>query len=1107
MANQTLTTGTPAARVNYDSATLNGLLNGETITINGGHMLIDADVRWANNAAVFDSITISATLGGSVLIDATQVWEVPFSASTGNVPAAAVVGSNAVTGTGITGELIAVWATGALAPTAAAAAMPATGWIKLRSKTGNFNGVVVTLPGGATVTCSGDGKRSWIHVVAEEAGTLTIPRLGEFRARGDWYELGTTNGADDQTFNFPVADNCPAIWVETGSGTGVFEKWLNGGSRWGAATLYISQDVRGKFFGIDNATGIITIARRATNACGFKPPTGCRVRIPNIILSNSTSANYANNTLNATLATRYDFTTTSAGVVDMENVSCNWYISLTNAFRVSLKHSGVLQSSLISNTADTTELDNVAIGLNSANEFAPITITNCFTGVDLNDVRAVRYASSAANQYVAQIADVANYVETDCQFEMFGSATAVTHGNAGIYSTLLQRCVGANVITRHTAIGCGLQSSGSANVTINDMRYADCHIGSTQTTNGLTAIGVYNGANGTYINGFSAFGGLANVHPYASILGTGTGVQNLDVRNIGTPAAPYNCGSANGTGNVMTTSVTVNVRLQRLYFQNTRTAPFALANTTQNVLIENVWGDAADTTAVAAVNCVAKGCRYTNSTTGQASVYAHHWQDFFTGTTTGRILIAMNEPLAATADQCAITAGTPAFTSGGQIAMPTVGDEVVWTMPYFALGHTSLANANPTVTGTGATFVSGNNWTNFYLDFQYDTGAGFNGTWLPLNGATLNGIGAINPATGIKLMVRAQTKTAATTNALTFIRIDTVTNATDQQIQYPLDLATIALTGLVSGSRVQLYDTTNSAEIYNDVVSGTSLTYAAPFVANFDCRVRVMYQSGTTAYLIDEFVLPVTIDGASRAVTQKADTIYNANAIDGSGVTGITIDDSALLVNVSAGALSWQQIYAYETYWLMTEEGIRDESRFIEAQDQANYKLHDFNIKNVGAGPLVISGGQGVDADTGDAIDVIDTSGGTIFCTPNIVIPFATGGGGGGGDTKEDIYTYFTSSGRQNTFRADTTGLATAAAVAAIPTNPLLTTDARLNNLDATVSSRLATAGYTAPPAAATVAAEVLSQAAAAPISAEVKSINGVILAGSGTAIDPMRPA
>jgi hypothetical protein len=54
--------------------------------------------------------------------------------------------------------------------------MPGTGFIKLRSKTGTFqNGETITLPGGATVTASGAGKRSWIHVVGlgVTSGTAT----------------------------------------------------------------------------------------------------------------------------------------------------------------------------------------------------------------------------------------------------------------------------------------------------------------------------------------------------------------------------------------------------------------------------------------------------------------------------------------------------------------------------------------------------------------------------------------------------------------------------------------------------------------------------------------------------------------------------------------------------------------------------------------------------------------------------------------------------------------------------------------------------------------------------------------------------------------------
>lgn len=876
MANQTLTTGTLSSRINYDGGTLSGLANGETITINGGHLLIDGDVRWGYNAAVFDSMTISATLGGSVLIDGTQVWEVPFSASTGNVPAAAAVGSNAVTGSGITGELLSVFATGALAPTAAAAAMPATGFIKLRSKTGDFSGgLVVTLPGGATVTCSGAGKRSWIHVVGEEAGTVTVPRLGTFTIQGDWYELGTTNGADDQTFNFPVADNCPAIQIETAEGSGVYEWWLNAGSRWGAATSYIPQDVRGKYFGMDNATGIITIARRATNACGFKPPTGCKVRVGNVICSNSNSTNYALNTLHATLATRYDFTTTAAGIVNIDKASCNWYVSLTNAFESTISNSGILQSVIFSNIAATLTLNDVAIGLNSTTEFSPITVANCFTAVNFTKVRAARYAGGASGNFVNLITDSANYTETDCEFNIFGSTTAVTRGSAIVQTHVLQRLVGTNQIIRPRMLGGYMNVMTCANVTISDTRYADAIVGSTTTTNGLTAININTGCVGVVVDGFSAYESIANVHPYTAIVGVASGSQGVEVRNIGTPAAPYDCGSANAAGVGISASVMVDLQVRRVYLQNTRTSPLSLANTVQNIIIDNVWGDATDAQALAGVNLTARGCRWTNSVTGQSSVYGRHWEDAWTSTTAGRILIACNEPLAATVDQCAITAGTASFTSGGQVAMATVGDEVIWTMPYFALGITGFSTTNPTVTGAGVAFVSGNNWTNFYLEFQWNTGSGFNGTWLPLNGATLNGIGAINPATGVKLKVRAKTKIASATNALTYIRIDTVTNATDQQTQYPLPRTELTIAGFQSGTDVVVFDATATPTGDGSNVLATGDAVTSPWVFDYEGSPQVTVGLFKNGYMPTYYRnIQLGTSNSTLAVSQLEDRVF-----------------------------------------------------------------------------------------------------------------------------------------------------------------------------------------------------------------------------------------
>jgi hypothetical protein len=93
-------------------------------------------------------------------------------------------------------------------------------------------------------------------------------------------------------------------------------------------------------------------------------------------------------------------------------------------------------------------------------------------------------------------------------------------------------------------------------------------------------------------------------------------------------------------------------------------------------------------------------------------------------------------------------------------------------------------------------------------------------------------------------------------------------------------------------------------------------------------------------------------------VSQEDDSVYNTNGIDGSTVTGVEIVDSTLRVNVSTGNISWQELYAYETDWLFTSDGIVDEGRFAEAKDTANYKRYNFKLKNVTSPtePLVVSG-------------------------------------------------------------------------------------------------------------------------------------------------------
>ena len=257
MANQTVTTA-----VNYDDASISGLLNGDNIAINGGgSVTINSDVRWAQQAAVVGDIDIS---NGELRIEATETWWVAFTASTGNVPALGVQGTPDVTrGGSNVGEYLGIWTALGTAPLAPGGAMPATGWIKLRRRSAALaTGDVLTFTGGATATLASAGQRGWLHFVGREGTSSGNGRasatsaLGKITTVGDWFDLGVSNGAASQTFQHYVADYCSGVQVETGAGSGVYQ-WWGGATAQEFSPSHIAADLRGRFFSC-SPTGLIT---------------------------------------------------------------------------------------------------------------------------------------------------------------------------------------------------------------------------------------------------------------------------------------------------------------------------------------------------------------------------------------------------------------------------------------------------------------------------------------------------------------------------------------------------------------------------------------------------------------------------------------------------------------------------------------------------------------------------------------------------------------------------------------------------------------------------------------------------------------------------------
>lgn len=955
---------------------------GETFAINGGGLTIRTDTRVHANAPTLmkgsiGSLTTSSTLGGDVLFEGRNVRWMPYDTGTGTVPA---IGTTITQG-GVSGYLLGVWASTTAAPTAVGAAMPTSGFLKFREVTsGPFASGALTGIGANATSADVVG---WIEIVQKQASANTIPRLGTFRARGDWFEIGTTSGSANQTLQVPTNGggsdtHVPGVWIETSPGSGVYESYPGLSSTYFLAAN-LGTDVRSKFV-YSAGNGQVIIGHDGTTTAGYVPSAGCRVRVPNIFLRQAASGSDAVNAFpHATLGTRPDFTTTSAGYPDFENILSDWYHYYNSAYNARLVNCAIFDTISFSNIASACSIDNTIVGTYNATTYA-LYLNACTAGGTVTNSKFFRgYVSS--NGHAFYCATSTGFTITNCSFGIIS-----INRTTGQTSLNQSRNI---VLSNCSLVGSTLVMTTCSNITVNDLDYTDRFVGTTDlvstqkdllsitaSCDNVTVDGITFGLNGT-ISGVNCAGSVfyfanssnltfRNAGTYSSRLSTSSGSEPLYlVRD----------GGANDT-----------VKAQRVFCDN-RTLAVVSVNTTSNYMIQSVFGSSG-AQYLRGVNMDIKGLGVPSlSNSLQTSVYGTNYAYYFTSATTGVIRLYFNEPTSAnSAFYEAVVLGTGAgFTSGNQISMPNLGDQVIFEMPYYALGMTALTNTDPNLIGVGT--------SNFDLEYKIDLndGNGYSASWASMTGANLSAHSLTS--NGFTLRVRITCNNAASTNACSFLDIFCDSTAVAQESNtYPLDYSPITLTGLIVGSRVQLYDVTNAVELYNGVVTDTSLTKLVPYVSDFSCMVRVMYMSGVTAKMFEEFTQTCGVDGFSRVISQTDDVIYNANAIDGSAITTVTIDDGTLTVEVDTGSISWQQLYAYETYWLFTEEGIRDESRFIEAVDAVNYLFTDFKIKNVSSpsSPLAITGGYGRDASTLAAIDLVDNTGGTIFCAPDHVIGYSS---------------------------------------------------------------------------------------------------------------------
>ena len=289
----------------------------------------------------------------------------------------------------------------------------------------------------------------------------------------------------------------------------------------------------------------------------------------------------------------------------------------------------------------------------------------------------------------------------------------------------------------------------------------------------------------------------------------------------------------------------------------------------------------------------------------------------------GRIALLMNEATALSASQITLSGGA-AFTSAGGLYMPTVGHQAIFKTPDNIRGISGFPIIEPVMGAGGAitnfdilySLDAGSTWKNLLYpraggggsngsttvtmtsttgvnagDYVYGTNiaplakvqsvdSSTNITVTIANTGTVSGIlrfsqlpneTVSDPTTGQGFWVKMTTSTANTT-AITSLYFSTKSTDSDRNATYPLDLATIYLYNLVSGSDIVILSAGTTTEIANvDANSGSTYSLEAdPSVyANVDVCV---YKKNYVPFTLRN--LSFTSSGLSLQINQVADRNY-----------------------------------------------------------------------------------------------------------------------------------------------------------------------------------------------------------------------------------------
>ena len=779
---------------------------------------------------------------------------------------------------------------------------------------------------------------------------------GKSIIEGEFIELGTGDGTTGQVFNVPLAmgvngtgtQSCPnlgGLWITGGSeslrdGTSVPRLALEvDDTAYGVAT---DQEYLGYVFKQDTSLNTVTFKRAV--------PLGHKVVMGNIIVKTGDTLSSAD--------VDFDFNTGGELTWDKVHFTGKFNTSFQGAKKVNLTHSVVRTTETITiNFAAQIEVPElISCIFKTPVTGSSLSLNNSALAGIVKNVWIDSAPSGAANQVVAANTSTP-YFEKLIVTNYLGTAFA-TGGRAAVNTSA------GNFTLFDSHIGTYMHvvnmQSGSSNCRVDNIKFQlGCRTDLTGLSEGRI-VSIQNSSNNRVTN-----------------------IEQIQLTSVGSNQACLQVGA--GSSNNVIANITITSKGDAQYDNILSDSGFGTR--LNNVLVKGQTKDRAVVFNSTSLGCEASNIYFEEQQTGHNQtqqvgarvkinqVQLNATSDVFTGSaigtsvdslsvlgiantqdgapvnkTEGKLDIRMS-PTSSETDYYTeiVKTGVIVFSNTNRLYMGSVDDQIVLE----SFVHNNL-NAVTSATKSGSTVNS------FDIEIAVRRPEGTYTDYVAYSATTIStAISSLDSDSLNRVQFRARiTKnTAGLTAYLTVLRMACTLSGDD----YPFVLERLQSTanGLVSGSRIQLYNVTTDTEVTNEVISGTSFAIdyenGVDYSAGDVVRLRVAYQNGTTAYLPFESTAIANDSGISFLVTQALDTTYNSNNIDGSTISTLTSDFPNVQIDISDadGDADVREIYARYVYIIATDQGVRQWFGGITAINNVNYRVNtsilDLTIQNVGS--------------------------------------------------------------------------------------------------------------------------------------------------------------